>query len=68
MSISKVCTQIAPKLSMLRQWKSVNEASMSLPNGVSKTCTNTVLNMVNKFHINKPWFILTPLYKIFITW
>ena len=45
MWISKVCTQIKPKISIPWHWNSVNEASMLLPKYSSKNFTKTVFSL-----------------------
>ena len=73
MWISKVCTQIKPKVSMPWHWNSVNETIMLLPKDVSNNFTKTIFSLRDIIKIvsnQEPVILRNPLYlcKIFTTW
>ena len=70
--VSKVYTQIEPKSSVSRHWKSINKTSMSLPSNVSKNFTKAVFSLrdiVIMLQISKLSYLRNPLYlcKVFTT-
>ena len=45
MWISKVCTQIKPKVSVPRHWNSVNDVIILLPKDISNNFTKTMFSL-----------------------